>query len=135
MNKALSVLSAITALLVLSLSAFAHHGTGISYDSEHPITLEGTIVEFRYTNPHPQIFFHVTDEAGKVTRWAGEVAPTPFTLQQSGWNKRRSTEALKAGTKIKITLGPSRAGTPVGVVIKILNDKGEEILTAGRGPE
>ena len=77
----------------------------------------------------------MTDAAGKVTRWGGEVAPTPFTLQQNGWNKKRSTEALKAGTKIKITLGPSRAGAPVGVVIKILNEKGEEILSSARGPE
>ena len=91
------------------------------------------MVDFRYTNPHPQLFFDVTDAAGKITRWAGEVAPTPFTLQQNGWNKARSVEALKPGTKITITLGPSRAGTPVGVVDKILNEQGEEILGGGRG--
>jgi hypothetical protein len=77
------------------------------------------------------VFFDVTDATGKVTRWAGEVAPTPFTLQQNGWSKSRSIEALKPGTKITITLGPSRVGTPVGVVIKILNEQGEEILRGG----
>ena len=118
-------------LLMLSVPVLAHHGTGISYDSDHPVTLKGTMVDFRYANPHPQLFFDVTDAAGKVTRWAGEVAPTPFTLQQNGWNKSRSMEALKAGTKITITLGPSRVGTPVGVVIKILDEKGEEILRGG----
>ena len=135
MSKALTLVLVIGVFLATSLSTFAHHGTNISYDAAHPITLEGTMVEFRYANPHPQMFFDVTDATGKVTRWAGEVAPTPFTLQQNGWNKRRSTEALKAGTKIKITLGPSRVGAPVGVVLKILNDKGEQILISNGGPE
>lgn len=123
-------------LLVLSVPMFAHHGTGISYDSKNPVTLKGTMTEFRYANPHPQVFFDVTDAAGKVTHWAGEVAPTPFTLQQNGWGKSRSMEALKPGTPITITLGPSRVGAPIGVVIKILNDQGEEILRGGgRGEE
>ena len=122
-------------LLLFSVPLFAHHGTNISYDQQNPITLKGVMVDFRYANPHPQLFFDVTDASGKVTRWAGEVAPTPFTLQQGGWNKSRSMEALKPGTKITITLGPSRAGTPVGVVAKILNEKGEEILRGGGGGE
>jgi hypothetical protein len=114
--------------LAFSASVLAHHGTNISYDQQHPVTLTGVMTDFNYKNPHPQVFFDVTDEKGNVTHWIGEVAPTPFTLSQHGWNKYRATEALKAGTKIKITLGPSRAGAPLGVVMKILNDKGEEIL-------
>jgi hypothetical protein len=131
-KKKVSVVLAVSVgLLMLSVPVLAHHGTGISYDSEHPVTLKGTMADFRYANPHPQVFFDVTDATGKVTRWAGEVAPTPFTLQQNGWSKSRSIEALKPGTKITITLGPSRVGTPVGVVIKILNEQGEEILRGG----
>lgn len=131
-NKVLAAVPMSVGLLILSIPMLAHHGTNISYDSSKPITLKGTMTVFRYTNPHPQVFFDVTDDAGQVTHWAGEVAPTPFTLQQNGWGKARSVEALKPGTKITITLGPSRAGTPVGVVIKILNEKGEEILGGGR---
>jgi len=114
--------------LALSAVVMAHHGTNISYDQQHPVTLKGVMTDFNYKNPHPQVFFDVTDEKGTVTHWIGEVAPTPFTLAQHGWNKYRSTEALKAGTKITITLGPSRAGTPLGVVMKILDEKGGEIL-------
>jgi hypothetical protein len=114
--------------MLLSLTAFAHHGTNISYDQTKPITMQGTVVDFRYTNPHPQLFFDVTDPTGKVTRWGAEIAPTPFTLQQAGWNKSRSTEALKPGTKITITVGPSRVGAPVGLVMKIVGESGQEIL-------
>jgi hypothetical protein len=121
--------------LLLSVSMFAHHGTNISYDQSKPITLKGVMTDFNYRNPHPQVFFDVTDESGNITHWVGEIAPTPFTLSQHGWNKARSAEALKAGTKITITLGPSRAGTPVGVVMKILNEKGEEILDQRAGEQ
>ena len=129
-NKVFVVSSVMAGLLMLSVPMFGHHGTNISYDSSKPVTLKGTVTDFRYANPHPQVFFDVTDDAGKVVHWAGEVAPTPFTLQQSGWGKSRSLEALKSGTKITITLGPSRAGAPIGVVLKILNDEGEELLNA-----
>jgi hypothetical protein len=120
--------------LIIAVGAFAHHGTNISYDSSKPLVLKGVMTDFRYTNPHPQIFFDVTDESGKVTKWAAEVAPTPFTLQQNGWGKSRATEALKPGTKITITVGPSRLGTPVGLMIKIVNEQGEELLS-GRDNE
>ncbi len=120
--------------LILSGPVFAHHGTNISYDASKPIVLKGVMTDFRYTNPHPQLFFDVTDESGKVTKWAAEVAPTPFTLQQNGWSKGRSMEALKPGTKVTITVGPSRAGTPVGLMMKIVNEQGEELLS-GRNNE
>ena len=45
------------ALLAAVIPAVAHHGTGASYDLSNPITLEGTVTEFHYANPHPQLFF------------------------------------------------------------------------------
>ena len=52
------------ALLSIALPAVAHHGTGASYDLSHPVTLQGTVTEFHYANPHPQLFFDVTDDKG-----------------------------------------------------------------------
>ncbi len=40
----------------------------------------------------------------------------------------RSVKELPPGTPITITVFPSKAGTAVGVVSKVLNAKGEEIL-------
>jgi len=76
-------------LLLVSIPVVAHHGTNISYDSSKPVTLKGVMTDFNYKNPHPQVFFDVTDESGKVTHWVGEVAPTPFTLSQHGWSRVR----------------------------------------------
>lgn len=123
------------ALLSMAIPAVAHHGTGASYDLSKPITLQGTVTEFHYANPHPQLFFDVTNAKGEVVHWSGEFYPNPSQLQQGGWGKRRSEAALAPGTKITITLAPSRAGTQVGAILKLLNEKGEVLLgVAGGGP-
>jgi hypothetical protein len=124
----MKIVSALLVLFVISVPLFSHHGTEISYDRSKATTLKGTVTDFRYANPHPIIFFDVTDKDGKVVNWVGEVAPTPFTLQQGGWGKNKALNALKKGTIIMITVGPSRAGTPAGVVMKLTDDKGEVLL-------
>lgn len=106
----------------------AHHGTNISYDRTKPVTLTGTVTEFRLANPHPQLYVDVKDDSGKVTNWGCEVAANPYQLMLSGWTRQRSVNALKPGTTVTVTVAPSRAGTPVGVVLKIVNPQGEELL-------
>jgi hypothetical protein len=123
------------AVLASVLPMAAHHGTGASYDLSHPITLQGTVTEFHYANPHPQLFFDVTDDKGEVAHWGGEFYPNLAQLIQGGWGRRRSEAALAPGTKITITLAPARVGTKVGAIMKLLNDKGEVLLgVAGGGP-
>jgi len=73
MQRALILLSLF--LLLISIPVLAHHGTNISYDSSKPVTLKGVMTDVHYKNPHPQVFFDVTDESGKVAHWVGEVAP------------------------------------------------------------
>jgi hypothetical protein len=124
-----------SALLAAAVPLAAHHGTGASYDLSHPVTLEGAVTEFHYANPHPQLFFDVTNDKGEVTHWSAEFYPNPAQLIQGGWGRRRSEAALAVGTKITITLAPARAGTKVGAILKLLNDKGEALLgVAGGGP-
>ena len=119
-----------TAILTIGTPVLAHHGTGVSYDNSKAFTVKATITEFRYANPHPQLFFDVKDEKGNVVHWTGEIAPNPSQLQQDGWGRKRSEAALAPGTEVSITLAPSRLGTPVALVQKIVNSKGEAILGA-----
>ena len=130
-------LSVILAVLALCVPMFAHHGTNISYDRSKATTLKGKVTEFRFANPHPQLYIDVTDKDGKVTNWGCEIAANPYQLILSGWNKERSVEALKAGTPVTVTLAPSRAGTPTGEMMKLFNEKGEELLVTvgGNGPQ
>ncbi len=114
--------------LAISVPVSAHHGTAIAYDIQHPITLKGVVTEFRFANPHCQIYFDVTDDKGQVVNWAGELNST-YSLIQDGWTRKRSVEALKAGTAITVILLPGRSGKPVGLAQKIFNAKGEQILS------
>jgi hypothetical protein len=118
------------ACLAVSAPAVAHHGTNISYDRSKPATLTGTVTEFRFANPHPQLFVDVKDDSGTITNWGCEIAANPYQLVLSGWTRQRSLNALKPGTAVTITIAPSRAGAPVGLALKILNQQGEEILAA-----
>jgi len=115
-------------LMIVGLPLMAHHGTGVSYDATKPVTMKATVTEFRYANPHPQLFFDVKDDKGNAVHWSGEFYPNPAQLVQAGWGKRRSEAALAPGTLINITVAPARVGGPVGAIMKLANDKGEILL-------
>ena len=113
----LSILSLLCfALLMTSLPLHAHHGTNISYDHSKPITLTGTVTEFVWQNPHTQVYFDVKDAGGKMVHWAGEMNSPGVLIRQEGWTRK----TLKVGDEITVTVFPSKAGTPVGVVNKLL---------------
>src|SRR5579871_2066211 len=129
MKKNLVMLSAVfAAVFLIAVPLVAHHGTGVSYDQTKAFTVKATVVEFRYANPHPQLFFDVKNEKGEVVHWSGEIAPNPAQLQQDGWGRKRSEAALAPGAEVTITLAPSRLGTPVGLINKIVGASGESIL-------
>ena len=115
-------------LLIFSITASAHHGAAAEYDLLHPITLKGVVTEFKYVNPHSQIYFDVTDGNGNTVNWAGELN-SPYSLTQDGWTKKRSMEVLKAGTPITVMICPGKSGKPVGLAQKIFSAKGEQLLT------
>jgi len=114
--------------VVLSIPLAAHHGTAVSYDQSKAFSVKATVTDFKYANPHPSIYFDVKDEKSNVVHWSGEIAPNAAQLQQEGWGKKRSEAALAPGTEVTITLAPSRAGTPVGLINKIVGPTGESIL-------
>ncbi len=115
-------------LTLVQARLFAHHGTNISYDRTMAIMVKGVVTEFWYKNPHPALFVDVTDKDGKTTRWTIEIAPTPYSLARAGWTKKRAEDALKAGTPVSVSLYPSRAGTPSGLLQRLTGADGAEIL-------
>ncbi len=115
-------------LIVTSCLASAHHGSAISYDTQHLWTTWATVTEFNYLNPHPSMTFDRTDKNGKVEHWVSELLTNPSELARAGWTKSRSIEALKPGTKVKLYVGTSRVGGFSGIVMKIENEMGENIV-------
>jgi hypothetical protein len=89
----------VAALLILSASSFAHHGTGISYDlTVVPVTAKAKVTEFKWANPHIGIYVDIKDDKGKVENWSIE-GNSPYNWARMGWNRK----TLKAGDEIVIT--------------------------------
>ena len=80
MKKVLAV--SIAALAALSGPALAHH-SGSMFDPTKTVTIEGTVKEFQYTNPHSWLEVMVTQPDGKVVEWGFE-AEGPSTLLRAG---------------------------------------------------
>jgi hypothetical protein len=116
-------------LAACGLPVLAHHGTLVSYDRDQQWTREALVTRFNYANPHPQIFFDVADERGNVEHWSGELLPNPAGLLRVGWTKARSLKALAPGTKINITIAPSRAGGVVGLVLRMRDLEGADLVS------
>ena len=126
MNRTLALLATfIIALSTGNGQLLAHHGTGISYDLTHnPITIKGTVTQFRWANPHVSVFIDVKDENGKVVSWALEGSGIPAYLEK-GYNRN----TLKAGMEVTALLYPSKIkGQPSGVIAKITRPDGTNVL-------
>jgi len=120
----LKMFALVAALLIWGANAFAHHGTFVSYDATKIFTTKATVTEFRFTNPHIQLFFDIKDDKGNVTHWSAE-GPDPAVLVAVGWGKKKTLAALAPGTEITITLQPARNGKPVAEMSNIVLPNGE----------
>ena len=117
------------AILFSGVPILAHHG-GSDYDVQHPITLKGTVTEFYWSNPHCQVFLDVKDDSGKVVNWTIETL-APAVLKRAGWSR----ETLHSGNQISITLVPSKKGTPVGMLRKVVLPDGSELMGGSLGEQ
>jgi len=106
--KSIRIPSLILCLVPLaSIPVLAHHGTGVAYEQDKLVTLQGTVTEWIWSNPHCGILFDVTDEKGNVTHWGAELG-NPHMLSSAGFSK----DILKPGDKISVTGHPARSGAP-----------------------
>ena len=94
--RAQSAVTLALAILIVGAPAAAHHGRA-SYSNDI-VTLEATVTEFRFINPHVQIYFDITNDAGEIEHWQGELT-APNRLARGGWTK----DTLKPGDQIRIS--------------------------------
>lgn len=98
---------ALAAVLLAPLPVLAHHSYAM-FDMTKTVALQGSVVKFKWQNPHSWIEIDVP-VSGKTERWAIE-ATAPANLVQEGW-KRTS---LKPGDKVTIKIHPLRDGSKGG---------------------
>jgi len=114
MKRSMPIAVCIAASLVAP--AFAHHSFAM-FDNQKDVTLEGTIKEFQWTNPHTWIQVMVKDAAGKEVEWSIE-GGSPNSLSRNGW-KRTS---LKPGDKVVLVTHPLKDGSAGGSLVTVSVD-------------
>jgi hypothetical protein len=109
------------AIAMSAMPAFAHHSFAM-FDAEKKVTLEGTVKEFQWTNPHSWILMTVSNAQGQPEQWAIEMGG-PSGLARQGWVPK----TLTPGMKVKTVIHPLRDGTAGGQFMAITLPDGTEM--------
>jgi Family of unknown function (DUF6152) len=99
------------AVLLVAGSASAHHSFAM-FDQSKATPIEGTVKEFRWTNPHIFIQLLVKSADGSDVEWSIEMT-SPEHLARVGW--RPGT--IKAGDKVSLLIHTMRDGSAGGQFI------------------
>ena len=132
MNRTLKALSlsifVVTALALLAVPLSAHHGRGASYDNGKVEELKGVVTEWAWRNPHCALYVDVKGPDGKVINWGFE-SQSVGSLSKLNMTRK----SFVPGQEVRIKYNPSRGGAPVGVIRKVYDTNGKELLSFG-GP-
>ena len=110
--------------------ALAHHSFAM-FDAEKTVTLQGTVKEFEWVNPHSWLRVMVTDEkTGKPVLWAIELS-SPGRLVTMGMH----ADSMKAGDVVSVTIHPMKDGARGGQFIQAVLPGGKEVLRANARDE
>lgn len=90
-------------LIVTAGAARAHHSFTATYFEDRNVTIEGTVLQFQFRNPHSFLHVQAPDENGEMHRWAVEWGGSS---QLSNQGLAGST--LRPGDVVQITGNPGR---------------------------
>jgi hypothetical protein len=121
---ALMLLAAITGVIA---PASAHHSYAM-FDANKLVTLDATVKEFQWTNPHSWLQVMIADDKGVAEEWSLELGPL-VVLHRWGWKPH----SLNPGDKVKVSLNPLRDGSHGGRLMSIVLPGGETLSGQG-GP-
>ena len=111
----------LAAAATVSAPLFAHHGTA-AYDTTKEVTVKGSMTDFRFVNPHVQLYFEVRNGNGEVEKWQGELT-APNKLSRAGWDKH----TLKLGDSITATGYVSKNDPHTMWIRKLIGPEGQPL--------
>src|ERR1700752_4323928 len=114
----------------LAAPAFAHHSFAM-FDSTKNLTLEGTVKNFEWTNPHMWLYVMVPQANGAPVEYPLEMMAVQGAVRL-GWKP----DSVKAGDKVTFEFHPLRDGHPGGQLISVVLPGGKRLAVIGNaGPQ
>ena len=117
------------AVAITAIPALGHHSFAM-FDAQKTVTLEGTVKEFQWTNPHSWILLMVNNTEGKAEQWAIEMGG-PAGLARQGWRPK----TLTPGMNVKVVIRPLKDGKAGGQFLAVTLPDGTQLgdpSTSGR---
>jgi hypothetical protein len=112
-------------VILIPGSAGAHHGYA-QFDTKVVVTLQGTVTDFHFVNPHCVVEFDIQDDKGQVQSWKGELSSSSH-LAPRGW----TATTLQPGDEITIGGYRAKNGAPSIWVTKIALANGQALRLDG----
>ncbi len=94
-------------LLLGAGAAVAHHSTAM-FDMTHTVTIQGTVTQFDWTNPHTFIFMEVMNN-GTSENWSIE-GMSPNYLSRNGWTRHTLNPGDKIGMEVHLLKDGRKGG-------------------------
>lgn len=92
----------IVMLLFFTVPAIAHH-SGAMFDYDRTVSLDGTVTNLRWTNPHVYIEIETKDAVGNSVYWIIE-GLAPSGMRSGGWSR----QSIVPGEQIVVSGNPAR---------------------------
>jgi len=118
-------------LLLSAFTVYGHHSAA-GIDRSKSVTVEGTVKQFKWGNPHAWLDVEVPNTKGGVDLWSFEMT-SPTFLVKAGWK----SSTLKFGDKVKVVGRPFKNGDPGGLFVSVTLPDGKtltEQATAAASP-
>jgi len=126
MSSKIGIACAAAVALVAATQVAAHHGAGV-FEPEKKVTVEGTVTDFQFVNPHVLVYMTVKRDDGKEVQWGGELT-SPNRLARDARSVKWHKSILKPGDSITMTGHPARNGAPMMDILKIVDGQGTVLI-------
>ena len=106
--------------------AVAHHSK--AHYGNQELTTKGTVVEYKWRNPHVFVVWDSKDQNGKTIQWIGEMNSVTSMIAD-GMTKN----SLKPGDEVIIVVFPSKnSGSGEALIKKIMKADGTVVVDYGQ---
>jgi hypothetical protein len=115
-------------MVLIAAPAFAHHSFAM-FDVDRNVTFRGTVVDYKWANPHVHVVLRVdagadTDPA-TVGTWDLEAAGSTAIMARQGWSRA----TLTPGDQITVVVHPMRDGSKGASLFYMIRPDGTRMYT------